>query len=152
MQKLAFALAALGALALSDVAAAADATDWVARVKRVVGDVQVEQGGSTKAVAVGDRLPADAVLTTGADSGAGLTFRDNSRASLGPNGRLVLAEFAFEPGKSDGDAELEARLDKGVAAFVSGRVVKRREGAMRVRTPEATLYASPALPRSRSRR
>lgn len=120
-------------------AAAADAMDWVARVKRMAGVVTLERDGAATPVAVGDRLPADAILVTGPESGAGLTFRDNSRASLGPNGRLALAEFAFEPGKSDGDAEHETRLDQGVAAFVSGRVVKRKEGAMRVRTPAALL-------------
>ena len=143
MRKLAFALVALGtfggALALETVTAAADTTDWVARVKRLQGDVFVMQGGAEQRVAVGDRLSSDAVLTTGDDSGVGVTFRDNTRATLGPNGKLVLAEFAFEPGKQDGDARLEANLDKGVAAFVSGRVVKRKDGAMKVRTPAALL-------------
>lgn len=137
MRKFAVVVAGLLGAALAFEAAASDA--WVARAKRVVGDVQVEQNGQVQPLRVGDRLPTNAVIVTGSRSGAGLTFRDNSRASVGPNARLALADYAFEPGQQNSDARLETRLETGAAAFVSGRVTKRKPGAMKVKTPAALL-------------
>jgi len=127
-------------LAAAPVAGALAATDdWVARVKRVAGEASVEVDGETRALKVGDRLPSSAVVTTGAKSGAGLTFKDNTRVSLGPNGVLKLSRYAYEPGRPEQEPALEAGLDKGMAAFVSGRVTQRKPGAMQVRTPAALL-------------
>jgi len=134
-----FILAAACLVGLAGDASFASAEDWVARVKRVSGEAYVERNGARAPLVVGDRLPASAVVITGPASGAGLTFRDNTRAAIGQNGRLVLADYAFEPGRSSGDARLEAGLEQGAAAFVSGRVTQRRPGAMQVRTPAALL-------------
>jgi len=133
-------LAAAGLIGLASVAAsAAQSDDWVARVKRVSGDAYVEYDGAREPLRVGDRLRSSAVIVTGPASGAGVTFRDNTRTSVGQNSRLALADYAFEPGRSDTDSKLDADLEQGAAAFVSGRVTKRREGAMQVRTPAALL-------------
>ncbi|MEQ9126372.1 MAG: FecR domain-containing protein [Alphaproteobacteria bacterium] len=131
-------LIGLSAVASSALAAGA-ADEWIARVKRVSGEAYVERDGARAPLAVGDRLAASAVVVTGQASGAGLTFRDNTRAAIGQNGRLVLADYAFEPGRTSSDARLEAGLEQGAAAFVSGRVTERRQGAMQVRTPAALL-------------
>lgn len=141
MRKSAIALGA-GLIGLSTAfsgAALAAGEDWVARVKRMSGTVSLETNGVAAPVAIGDRLPPDAVLVTGPAGSVGLTFRDNTRTALGPNARMKLSRYAFEPGQSNADAELETDLSAGAAAFVSGRVTKSRPGAMKVRTPAALL-------------
>lgn len=133
-------LIAVLATIIAAPAAMADANpDWAARVKRIAGDVHVERDGARTPVKVGDRLAKDDVIFTGADSGAGLTFRDNSRVSVGPNASLAIAKFSFEPGRSGDPVAMQTNLNKGLAAFVSGRVTKRKPGAMQVRTPTAIL-------------
>ena len=133
-------IAAIAALALSPVAALANAKpDWAARIKRIAVEVSIERDGALRPAKVGDRLAKDDVVVTGAGSGAGLTFRDNSRVSVGPNAKLAIAKFVFEPGKTDDSVEMRTDLKKGLAAFVSGRVTKRKPGAMQVRTPSAIL-------------
>lgn len=140
MRKTILALA-IGGIALSGAAAqAADPNgDWVARVKRATGDVSQEIDGKSMPVAVGDRLDPGAVIVTGPGSSAGITFRDNTRAAVGPNARMALNAYAFEPGRDSKDVELETGLESGAAAFVSGRITKRKPGAMQVRTPAALL-------------
>lgn len=140
MRKAIMALA-IGAIGLSGAAAqAADPNgDWVARVKRTSGDVSQEINGTAMAVSVGDRLEPGAVIVTGPDGAAGITFRDNTRAAVGPNARMALTEYTFEPGRNSDDVKLEAGLDNGAAAFVSGRITERKSGAMQVRTPAALL-------------
>lgn len=133
-------IAAVAALALSPVAALANANpDWAARIKRIAVEVSIERDGALRPAKVGDRLAKDDVVVTGAGSGAGLTFRDNSRVSVGPNAKLAIAKFVFQPGKTDDSVEMRTDLKKGLAAFVSGRVTKRKSGAMQVRTPSAIL-------------
>ena len=132
-------IALVSLIGLAPAAQAASNSDWVARVKRISGAAFVEQDGEKSPLKVGDRLPAEAVVITGPKSGAGLTFRDNTRVSLGANGRIALSRYAFEPGRGSAEPELETNLQSGAAAFVSGRVTKRKPGAMRVRTPAALL-------------
>jgi hypothetical protein len=132
--------AAIAALALSPAAALAGANpDWAARVKRLAGEVSIERDGAAQPAKVGDRLSKDDVVVTAPGAGAGLTFRDNSRVSVGPNAKLAISKFVFEPGKTDESVEMRTDLKKGLAAFVSGRVTKRKPGAMQVRTPSAIL-------------
>lgn len=133
---------AIGLIALSGPvahAAGPNGDDWVARVKRASGAVSQEINGQTTPVAVGDRLLAGAVIVTGPSGTAGITFRDNARAAIGPNARMALTAYAFEPGRDNDDVKLETGLENGAAAFVSGRITKRKPGAMQVRTPAALL-------------
>jgi hypothetical protein len=133
-------LAAIAALALSPVAALTNAKpDWAARIKRIAGEVSIERDGALRPAKVGDSLAKDDVVVTGAGSGAGLTFRDKSQVFVGPNVKLAIAKFVFEPGKTDDSVEMRTDLKKGLAAFVSGRFTKRKPGAMQVRTPSTIL-------------
>jgi hypothetical protein len=139
MRIVAIAAAVAIGMAASSVAAVAADSDWVARVKRVAGEAYVERDGVQAPLLVGDRLPASAVIVTGPKSGAGLTFRDNTRVSVGANARLGLADYAFVPGQPAGAAMLKADLQNGAAAFVSGRITERQPGAMQVSTPAAVM-------------
>lgn len=113
--------------------------DAVARVSRVTGDVKVKYGPNDPApVQKGDRLPACAQIITGPQSGVGLTFRDNTRAAMGQNARVDLADYASDSNQP-GTNSPQPDLEQGAAAFVSGRVTVRRPGAMQVRTPAALL-------------
>lgn len=133
-------IAAIALIAWTPVSAIADTNpDWAARVKRLTGNVFVERGGEQTLIKVGDRLLSDDVVVTSTKSGAGLTFRDNSRVSVGSNARLAISKFVFEPGREDDAVAMKTDLKKGLAAFVSGRIVKRKPGAMQVRTPTAIL-------------
>jgi len=114
-------------------AAAAD----VGQIKIAKGQVAVERKGQTLAGQVGLLLePAD-ILKTGADGSVGITMRDNSLLSAGPNSILSLEHFEFDATTSQG--RFDARLHRGTLAVVSGRIAKRSPQAMTVRTPSAVL-------------
>ncbi len=60
-------IAAVAALALSPVAALANANpDWAARIKRIADEVSIERDGALRPAKVGDRLAKDDVVVTGA--------------------------------------------------------------------------------------
>lgn len=124
---------ALAVLACLSAAALAD----VGQIKVAKGQVAVDRKGQSLPAQVGMLLePAD-VLKTGADGSVGITMRDNSLLSAGPNSVLALDRFEFDPTTSAG--QFDARLQRGTLAVVSGRIAKQSPQAMTVRTPSAVL-------------
>jgi hypothetical protein len=109
----------------------------VGQIKVATGQVFVDRKGESLAGRVGLVLEADDVLRTGADSSVGITMRDNSLLSAGPNSILSLERFEFDPTTNDG--RFDARLKRGTLAVVSGRIAKKSPQAMTVRTPSAVL-------------
>ncbi len=109
----------------------------VGQIKVASGQVSVERKGQSLPGRVGLVLEADDVLRTGADGSVGITMRDNSLLSAGPNSILSLEHFEFDPTTSEG--RFDARLRRGTLAVVSGRIAKKSPQAMTVRTPSAVL-------------
>ena len=125
-------LAAIAAFGLS-LPAQAD----VGQIKVATGQVFVDRKGQSLPGRVGLVLETDDVLRTGADGSVGITMRDNSLLSAGPNSILSLERFEFDPTTSEG--RFDARLRRGTLAVVSGRIAKKSPQAMTVRTPSAVL-------------
>ena len=109
----------------------------VGQIKVAKGRVTVERKGQELAAQVGMPLETADVVKTGADGSVGITMRDNSLLSAGPNSILSLEHFEFDPTTSDG--RFDARLRRGTLAVVSGRIAKKSPQAMTVRTPSAVL-------------
>jgi hypothetical protein len=122
------ALALLAALpALADIG----------QIKTSKGQVTVERGGQVLPGAVGLKLEAADTLKTGPGSAVGITMRDDSLLSAGPNSILQLQRFEFDPATHQG--RFDSRLHRGTLAVVSGRIAKQSPEAMTVRTPSAQL-------------
>jgi hypothetical protein len=109
----------------------------IGQIKTARGQVSVERQGQVLPGTVGLRLePAD-TLKTGADGAVGITMRDNSLLSAGPNSILSLERFEFDASTSQG--QFDTQLQRGTLAVVSGRIAKQSPQAMTVRTPAAQL-------------
>ena len=119
------------------IALALPARADVGQIKVATGQVFVDRKGQSLPGRVGLVLEADDVLRTGADGSVGITMRDNSLLSAGPNSILSLERFEFDPTTSAG--RFDARLQRGTLAVVSGRIAKKEPRAMTVRTPSAVL-------------
>jgi len=109
----------------------------VGQIKVATGQVFVDRKGQSLPGRVGLVLESEDVLRTGADGSVGITMRDNSLLSAGPNTILALERFEFDPTTSDG--RFDARLRQGTLAVVSGRIAKKSPQAMTVKTPSAVL-------------
>lgn len=108
----------------------------IGQVKTATGAVTVEREGAAKPIAIGDRVfETDTIVTAGGT--VGITFVDNSMMSLGPNSRLALDKFKFDPTTQAG--EFDASLKKGTLSVKSGQIVRQTPEAMRIRTPAALL-------------
>ncbi len=106
-------------------------------VKVATGAVLIVRGGADVPANPGDAIYEKDGLRTGADGHLGVTLKDDTRVSLGPNSEIGLAEFQFSP--AEGKLGLVMKLARGAAAFVSGRIVKLRSEGMRIETPATVV-------------
>jgi hypothetical protein len=77
------------------------------------------------------------VLETGGNGAIGVTLKDNTRLSLGPNSRLTLKEFAFNPRQEEYSFIME--MAKGTLVYLSGIMAKLSPESVSVKTPVATV-------------
>ena len=106
-------------------------------VKIVTGDVAIRRGSGDVTARPGDAVYQDDVLRTGLDGRLGVTLKDDTRVSLGPNSEIRLSQFSFSP--ADGRLALVMKLLRGSAAFVSGRIAALRPEAVRIETPNTVV-------------
>ena len=99
----------------AQAAAAAD----VGQIKTAKGGVFVVRNGQEMAASPGTPLQQADRVVTKADGSAGITFRDDSLLSLGPDSMLDISHFSFQV-KDQADG-LEAFLHRGTLSAVSGR-------------------------------
>lgn len=126
--------AALAGVAVWSLAARAD----IGQIKTAKGEVSVERKGSTLPGQIGLVLEPLDVVKTGSDGAVGITMRDNSLLSAGPNSILSLQRFDFDASGSQ-PGRFEAGLRRGTLVVVSGRIAKQSPQSMTVRTPSAVL-------------
>jgi len=115
------------------VASAEDA----GQIKVSKGSAQIERAGKTLPATVGQVVQQGDVVVTGADGSVGITFRDNSLVSIGPDSALAIDRFVFDSTTHQGN--FDASLKQGTLAVVSGKLAKQSPEAMKVKTPAAIL-------------
>jgi len=109
----------------------------IGRIKGAVGDASIERAGELIKPKPGQILQQSDVLQTGATGRVAATFVDNSRFSAGPNSRIELSMFSYNPTTEEG--EFVASVEKGTLAIVSGKIAKSTPDAMKVKLPSAIL-------------
>lgn len=106
-------------------------------VKIAEGEVSIERAGDQIGVTPGLEVRAADTVVTGASGRCGITFRDNSLLSLGPNSRLVVDRFQFDSTTYEGG--FDSTLKQGKLAVVSGKIAKHGKDQMKIRTPTSIL-------------
>jgi len=134
MRRSALDAALMLALALLPVSGFAQA---IGKIKVVSGEVTVERAGKPIPAALGAPIYQADRITTGKNGSIGLLLDDDSRLSLGPNSSIALDKFDFDLATSEGGCDVSMR--KGTLSVVSGKLVQKTPGALKVRTPAAIL-------------
>ena len=109
----------------------------IGQIKNVAGQVSLVRNNVQQPAKTGDLLEQADVLTTGPNGSVGITFIDNTRFSAGPNSRIELKQFRFNPTTQEG--EFVTDVQQGTLAIISGQIAKRSPDAMKVRTPTTIL-------------
>ncbi|HSE86674.1 MAG TPA: FecR domain-containing protein [Candidatus Binatia bacterium] len=127
------------ALILAGFATALEGSAWaeIGQIKNVAGEVFLFRNNVQQPAKPGDLIEQADVVTTGPNSSVGITFIDNSRFSAGPNSRIELKQFRFNPTTHEG--EFLTDMQRGTLAIISGQIAKRSPDAMKIKTPTTIL-------------
>ena len=106
-------------------------------VKSVDGHATITHGQTTYAAEPGEALHEGDTLQTLWDGDLGVTFKDNTRISLGPFSRVTIMAFEFAPAEEHYGFAL--RLLAGTMQYISGVIAKLSPDAMKIETPTATI-------------
>lgn len=132
------ALLAAGVLSVAATAAIAQtAPAAVGYVKTVTGEAWVSTAGLRAKAAPGTPVMIGSQLKTQADASLGITFKDNTTMSFGPDTELTVDEFLYAP--AQGQLRLGTSLAKGSLNYVSGVIAKLKPEAVTVKTPTGII-------------
>lgn len=107
------------------------------RVKVASGSVFIVRAGTTLPARAGQVVFEADALRTGADGRIGVTLKDDTRVSLGPDSEASLDRYVYAPGEER--LAFVLRIARGVAAYVSGQIAKLSPDAVRLETPAAIV-------------
>jgi len=125
--------AIFAALAFSTVSSAAE----IGQIKNTTGQVFLLRNNQQQPAKPGDTVEEADTIITGANGSFGMTLIDSTRLSAGPNSRIELKQFRFNPTTQEGESLTE--LHRGTLAIVSGQIAKRSPDAMKVQTRTTIL-------------
>ncbi|MCA3263979.1 MAG: FecR domain-containing protein [Telmatospirillum sp.] len=127
-------LAAMGPLL--STAAAQPAGDAVGVTSAVNPDARgVRPDGAQTTLLIGTNVIFKERIETGPSGQVQLLFNDQSAISIGPNARVVIDQFVYNP--ATGSGQMAVSLARGTMRFVGGKISKQNEVA--ITTPSATI-------------
>ena len=129
-------VAAIPAMALG-APEAVKIQDVIGIVRNCEGNATINRGNQAIPAVPGAKLKTGDVLATGPGGSMGITLRDNSSLSIGPQSSVALQDFLFSP--AEGKMSLVARLAKGTMAYMSGIIGKLSPESVRFETPVASI-------------
>jgi hypothetical protein len=107
------------------------------RIKLVSGSAFVVRDGKAIPATAGQEVLQADSLRTGNDGRLGITLKDDTRVSLGPDSEVRLEHFAYAP--AEGNLALALKIARGAMAYVSGRIAKLAPDSIRLETPAAIV-------------
>ena len=105
-------------------------------IKTVSGTAFVVRDRGVTPARPGDAIFATDTLRT-ADGSLGVTLRDDTRLSLGPNSEVKIDRYVYAPG--EGGLGMVLKFVRGVAVYVSGRMAKLAPDSIRLEAPSAIV-------------
>jgi hypothetical protein len=112
------------------------AQEAIGTVSRIQGEANGTRGGTARALSLNTSVIVNETVSTGTAARLEVTFKDNTRVTLGENAKLTLDRYAFNP--SAGRAKIRFRV-VGAFRFVSGQVSKLARSDIIVTTPVAAI-------------
>jgi len=106
-------------------------------IKTSKGGANILRDGQKHPVAVGSTVLVSDTIVTANDGTVGITLRDNTRLTAGPNTTLELNKFVFDTTTHAG--AVDASIKRGSLAVISGKIAKANPDSVRFSTPSVTL-------------
>ncbi|MDT4331739.1 FecR family protein [Methylomonas sp. MED-D] len=106
-------------------------------VKTVADATVIVEGDLQIPAVLGSPIRVGQVIKTDERGAAGITLKDNTVLSIGPNTELEIKAYQFEPQQER--LELNASLLKGTLQYISGVIAKLKPEAVTLKTPSGVI-------------
>lgn len=126
---------AVAALFISSAASADEAV--IGYIKTITDQTTITQSGDPVKASLGTPIYVGNVIKTDRNGTAGVTLKDNTILSIGPNTELKMEAYQFQP-QTD-KLQLNACLLKGTLHYISGVIAKLRPEAVTIKTPTGVI-------------
>ena len=111
--------------------------DAIGYIKKVEKPAFVVRQGMRQTADIGHSVYMNDLLKTGAAGAMGVTFKDNTMISIGPDTEFVVDEFVYQPREKA--LSFTSRMTRGTLHFVSGTIAKLAPESVSVETPPGTI-------------
>ena len=91
----------------------------------------------TEEAKVGSPIYAGWVIKTDANGSLGLSLKDNTVLSFGPDTEFEVSHFLFQP--AENQLQLHMRLLKGTLQYISGVIAKLKPDNVKLKTPAGII-------------
>lgn len=115
----------------------AQADNSIGAIKKLNGAATVVRDKTEQKVNLGAPVFMKDILKTDNAGSLGITFKDNTMISIGPNTVYTIDEYAYQPNEQK--LAFVSKISKGTLNFVSGNLTKVAPDAVKVKTPEGTI-------------
>ena len=112
-------------------------TEPIGFVKTVTGEAWITSAGQRVKAQPGSAVLLGSQLRTAAAASMGVTFKDNTVMSFGPDTELTVDEYLYAP--AQGQLKLGTRLGRGSLNYVSGVIAKLKPDAVTIKTPSGII-------------
>lgn len=137
--KLFFSLSTLfimyGMLGVSSSCASVNAR--IGLVKTYEPTATIFRQGQKVTLSEGAEIFEGDTIETDASGAVGIVFTDGAVLTLGPSGKMTIEDFLFNPAEKQ--VSFISSIMKGTVAFFSGAINRIQPGAVKFKTPTATL-------------
>lgn len=109
----------------------------VGSIKTLEGDVLVLRGSQSFPASIGMPVFQGDIIQTPASGSVGIIFRDDSIISLGPESKLSIMEYVFEP--KDEKFSMLMKMIKGTFVYISGAIGRLSPDSIKLETPSSMI-------------
>ncbi len=106
-------------------------------IKTVKGAASIIRQDKVIPAKIGEKVFVKDALKTGPGGSLGMTFKDDTLLSLGPESEALIEEFLFSPAQNK--LSIVTKLLKGTATYVTGTIGKLSPNSVRFETPVANV-------------
>ncbi len=106
-------------------------------VKNITGEASITTEGDIIRAKIGTPIYQGSVLHTRTQSSMGITLKDATVISLGPETEFAIDEYVYAPAQNK--LKSGSRITKGSLNYVSGIIAKLQPDAVTVTTPSGTI-------------
>jgi hypothetical protein len=129
-------LSALLALLSLLAPATAPADDHAGLVIGLLGKVTAQKGDSRRPLALSSKVYQGETVVTGPEARVQIMFTDDTLLAQGPDSRVRLADYIFEPAKA---GMVSFNLEEGSFRVISGRMLEEGRGTFTLNTPLSAI-------------